>query len=288
MFFKLIEGTVTDHETINKVNDTIFAVLLGLVELVFGVFALVITIFWVNNFEGSFSILNDLLNIFAILNSLVNFGQKVKLVGFVFNLDESCFLGDVLDLLSLLLVGLTDLSSLSSEDSLEDLNIEFSAGLNVIDDSLLNIVRSVKDDLLKNTLVVLLDKSESSSLGNSVLLLNVIEASGDLIFQFFDSLLINFFLLTLVSDSGGEEIRNGGMAFTIRALLFSCKFECLFKFLFLFFIRDTALIVNLCAGLADEAVDIEATLAVASSEAKAKFGTKLSLGFSTEANSING
>ena len=284
----MIEGTVTDHETINKVNDTIFAVLLGLVELVIGFFALIITLFWVNNFEGSLSLLNDLLNIFAILNSLVNFGQKVKLVGFVFNLDESCFLGDVLDLLSLLLVGLTDLSSLSSEDFLEDLNVELSAGLDVIDDSLLNIVRGVKDDLLKNTLVVLLDKSESSSLGNSVLLLNVIEASGDLIFQFFDSLLINFFLtLTLVSDTGGEEICNGGMAFTIRAVLFSCKFKCVFKFLFLFIIRDTALIVNLCAGLFDEAVDIEATPAAAS-EAKAKFGTKLSLGFSTEANGING
>jgi len=284
----LIKGTVTDHETINKVNDTIFAVLLGLVELVFGFFALIITLFWVNNFEGSFSLLNDLLNIFAILNSLVNFGQKVKLVGFVFNLDESCFLGDVLDLLSLLLVGLTDLSSLSSEDFLEDLNVEFSAGLDVIDDSLLNIVRGVKDDLLKNTLVVLLDKSESSSLGNSVLLLNVIEASGDLIFQFFDSLIFNFVLtLTLVSDTGGEEICNGGMAFTIRAILFSCKFKCVFKFLFLFIIRDTALIVNLCAGLFNEAVDIEATTAAAS-EAKAKFGTKLSLGFSTEANGING
>ena len=284
----MIKGTVTDHETINKVNDTIFAVLLGLVELVFGFFALIITLFWVNNFEGSFSLLNDLLNIFAILNSLVNFGQKVKLVGFVFNLDESCFLGDVLDLLSLLLVGLTDLSSLSSEDFLEDLNVEFSSGLDVIDDSLLNIVRGVKDDLLKNTLVVLLDKSESSSLGNSVLLLNVIEASGDLIFQFFDSLIFNFVLtLTLVSDTGGEEICNGGMAFTIRAILFSCKFKCVFKFLFLFIIRDTALIVNLCAGLFDEAVDIEATTAAAS-EAKAKFGTKLSLGFSTEANGING
>ena len=203
---KIIEGTNTGHEIIDNVNDTIFAVLLGLVELIFGVF---VFLFWVNDFEGSFSTLNNLLNIFAILDSFVNFRQKVKLVGFVFNLDESGFLRNVLDLLSLLLVLISDFSSLSSEDSLEDLNVEFSSSLDVIDDSLLNIVRSVKDDLLKNTLVVLLDKSKSRSLSNSVLLLDVIEASGDLLFQVFDSLLINFFLTLCSSVTGEVEILNG-------------------------------------------------------------------------------
>ena len=203
---KIIEGTNTGHEIIDNVNDTIFAVLLGLVELIFGVF---VFLFWVNDFEGSFSTLNNLLNIFAILDSFVNFRQKVKLVGFVFNFDESGFLGNVLDLLSLLLVLISDFSSLSSEDSLEDLNVEFSSSLDVIDDSLLNIVRSVKDDLLKNTLVVLLDKSKSRSLSNSVLLLDVIEASGDLLFQVFDSLLINFFLTLCSSVTGEVEILNG-------------------------------------------------------------------------------
>ena len=203
---KIIEGTNTGHEIIDNVNDTIFAVLLGLVELIFGVF---VFLFWVNDFEGSFSTLNNLLNIFAILDSFVNFRQKVKLVGFVFDLDESGFLGNVLDLFSLLLVLISDFSSLSSEDSLEDLNVEFSSSLDVIDDSLLNIVRSVKDDLLKNTLVVLLDKSKSRSLSNSVLLLDVIEASGDLLFQVFDSLLINFFLTLCSSVTGEVEILNG-------------------------------------------------------------------------------
>lgn len=203
---KIIEGTNTGHEIIDNVNDTIFAVLLGLVELIFGVF---VFLFWVNDFEGSFSTLNNLLNIFAILDSFVNFRQKVKLVGFVFNFDESGFLGNVLDLFSLLLVLISDFSSLSSEDSLEDLNVEFSSSLDVIDDSLLNIVRSVKDDLLKNTLVVLLDKSKSRSLSNSVLLLDVIEASGDLLFQVFDSLLINFFLTLCSSVTGEVEILNG-------------------------------------------------------------------------------
>ena len=267
------------HEIIDNANDAILAVLLGLVELFFCVF-LVFTLFWVHNFEGSFGFLNNLLQIITILNSLVNLVQEVKLVCFVFNLDKSGFLGDVLDLLGLLLVGLTDLSSFFCEDFLEDCDVELSTGLDIINDSLLNFVTSIKHDLLKNTFVVLLDESKGRSLSNGVLLLNVIKALSDLFFQILDS----FIFFTLSSGVTFEvELFDGEVVIIRVRVIFDCVVEFCLKSLFLFVIGLTALIVNLGTGLFDETVDIE-TAAGSATKAKAEFSAKLSLSFSTEAN----
>jgi hypothetical protein len=66
-----------------------------------------------------------------------------------------------LDLLGLFLIGLGDLCSLLLEDSLEDFNVELFASLDISDNLLLSLVASVKNDLLHDSSVVLLDKSES-------------------------------------------------------------------------------------------------------------------------------